>query len=105
MQYVSIMNFLSGSGNKGWRGDREENARRCGVLWTHGQKDLVRMAEEKVLSLSLKLEALIDNYGIKELLFVLLAVCWGKAAKAAEEGSDPMEWSELAVKLGAVIAT
>jgi hypothetical protein len=52
---------------------------------------------------SIKLETLIDNYGIKELLYVLLAICWGRAAKAAEEGQDPSQWSQLAVKLGAVI--
>jgi hypothetical protein len=49
------------------------------------------------------LEVLIDNYGVKELLSALLAVCWGRAAKATEEGQDPRRWSELAVKLGAVI--
>jgi hypothetical protein len=47
------------------------------------------------------LEALIDRYGINELLSALLAICWGRAAKAMEEGQDPSRWSELAVKLGA----
>jgi hypothetical protein len=61
------------------------------------------MAEEKFIALSLKLEALIDDYGMKEFLFVLLSVCWGKAAKAKADGQDPAQWSELAVKLGAVI--
>jgi hypothetical protein len=49
------------------------------------------------------LEALTDNYGVKELLAALLAVCWGKAVKAMEDGQDPSEWTKLAVKLAAVI--
>jgi hypothetical protein len=61
------------------------------------------MAEEKVISLSLKLEAMIDDYGIKELLYVLLAVCWSKAAQATTDGQDSSQWSELAVRLGAVV--
>jgi hypothetical protein len=58
------------------------------------------MAEENGISLSLKLEALIDDCGIKELLHAIHSVCWGRAAKATEEGQDPSQWSELAVKLG-----
>jgi hypothetical protein len=49
------------------------------------------------------LQALVDRYGIKELLSALLTVCWGNAAKAVEEGQDPSQWSKLAVKLGLVI--
>jgi hypothetical protein len=61
------------------------------------------MGELNSIQLSGKLEALIDNYGINELLSALLSVCWGKAARATEEGQDPGQWSELAVRLGAVI--
>jgi hypothetical protein len=58
------------------------------------------MAEDESTSLSTKLETLIDNHGIKELLSTLLSICWSRAAKATEEGHDPTQWSELAVKLG-----
>jgi hypothetical protein len=61
------------------------------------------MAEEEAASLSAKIEALIDNYSIKELLRTLLSICWGRAVKAAEEGQDPSQWNELAVKLGTMI--
>jgi hypothetical protein len=49
------------------------------------------------------IEALVDRYGMKELLSALLTVCWGKATKAIEDGEDPTRWSELAVKLGTAI--
>lgn len=69
-----------------------------------GQKGLGLMAEEKRGAfLSTKLEALIDSYGIKELLSTLVSICWGRVAKATEEGQNPSQWSELAVKLGTAI--
>jgi hypothetical protein len=49
------------------------------------------------------LEALIEHYGINELLSALMVVCWDKATKATEEGQDHSKWSKLAVKLGAII--
>ena len=55
------------------------------------------------MRLEAPIEALVDSHGINELLSALIAVCWGKAAKAMEEGQDHSEWSTLAVKLGAVI--
>jgi hypothetical protein len=61
------------------------------------------MGERNPPRLEALLQALIDRYGVKELLSALLAVCWGKAAKAAEDGQNPSQWSELAVRLGAVI--
>jgi hypothetical protein len=58
------------------------------------------MIEGTGYSLSVKLEALIDSYGIKELLHAVISICWGRAAKATEKGQDPSQWSELAVRLG-----
>jgi hypothetical protein len=49
------------------------------------------------------LEVLMDRFGIRELLHTLVAVCWRRAAIAMEEGRDPNQWSELAVKLETVI--
>ena len=61
------------------------------------------MADGAGCSLSVKLEALIDRYSIKELLYALISICWGRAAKATEKGQDPGQWSELAVRLGTAI--
>jgi hypothetical protein len=65
------------------------------------------MVEPNPIPLKVRLEALIealiDHYGINELLSALMAVCWDKAAKAAEEAQDHSEWSKLALKLGAII--
>jgi hypothetical protein len=61
------------------------------------------MGDANGIRLSARLEVLIDSYGIKELLSALLAICWGKATKATEDGQDPSEWTELAVKLGVLI--
>jgi hypothetical protein len=84
---LNEMNPLSCFGNQGLR----------------GKPGLGSMGDENGISLSAKIETLIGNYGIKELLSALHAVCWGKAAKATEDRADPSQWSELAVKLGAVI--
>jgi hypothetical protein len=58
---------------------------------------------ERDIPLSVKLEALADNYGISEILSALLAICLTRAAAEATEGRDPGQWSEMAVKLSTVI--
>lgn len=60
------------------------------------------MADQDGIPLSVRLEALIDRFGINELLSTLAAICWRKAAEAVDAEKDPGQWSKLAVRLGVV---